>query len=305
VTRDPAHPQIVANESSFDPTRGAVPGPACAAVLWGAWPHASARAPRTEGAQPGHRPVVATGAARPSVRAGTDPHRRPDAPVRFAGRSAPLLHRRTPRRRRDRRLVRAGGTSARGRGVVPDPPVGLRTRIALLDALVGVLRPGGLLVFTTQGESCLAHLDWYGLEFVAAAAEFRRALAQDGVGFVPYRHQRAYGPACSGVRRADDGRALRAPPRSRPLPGARLERAPGRLVVLARRRGGRADGAVPARLTVAVLDALRAVRATRHPRAARTGRATAHRRSPRGSRGGSVPRPGRSRGRSRSRRRRG
>jgi len=67
------------------------------------------------------------------------------------------------------------------------------TGLALLDVLVGVLCPAGLLMFTTQGESCLAHLDWYGPEFVAAETEFRRALAENGVGFVPYRRWAVYG----------------------------------------------------------------------------------------------------------------
>ena len=56
-----------------------------------------------------------------------------------------------------------------------------------------MLRPGGVLTFTTQGESCLAHLDWYGPAFVAAEGEFRRALGADGVAFVPYRRRRTYG----------------------------------------------------------------------------------------------------------------
>src|SRR6185295_15439750 len=36
---------------------------------------------------------------------------------------------------------------------------------ALLDRLADRIAPDGLLVFTTQGESCLAHLGWYGERF--------------------------------------------------------------------------------------------------------------------------------------------
>src|SRR5262249_41864877 len=47
---------------------------------------------------------------------------------------------------------------------------------ATLHALAATVRPRGLLVFSTQGESCLAHLDWYGPEFVAAAEELRSSV---------------------------------------------------------------------------------------------------------------------------------
>jgi SAM-dependent methyltransferase len=64
---------------------------------------------------------------------------------------------------------------------------------AALRALRGIVRPDGLLIFSTQGESCLAHLDWYGPEFVAAADEFRTGVRRDGAAFVPYRGRRDYG----------------------------------------------------------------------------------------------------------------
>jgi SAM-dependent methyltransferase len=66
---------------------------------------------------------------------------------------------------------------------------------ATLSALAGVLRPRGLLVFSTQGESCLAHLEWYGSEFLAAAEELRSGVQSQGGGFVPYRGRRHYGIA--------------------------------------------------------------------------------------------------------------
>src|SRR5262249_46546321 len=70
------------------------------------------------------------------------------------------------------------------------PPPG---SIVLLRALSRSLRPTGLLVFTTQGESCLAHLDWYGANFSDAADRFRAGVALEGECFVPYRGRQAYG----------------------------------------------------------------------------------------------------------------
>jgi SAM-dependent methyltransferase len=60
---------------------------------------------------------------------------------------------------------------------------------ALLERVAAALAPGGVLVFTTQGESCLAHLDWYGAEFVERAAELIAGVARTGAGFVPYRRK--------------------------------------------------------------------------------------------------------------------
>jgi SAM-dependent methyltransferase len=62
-----------------------------------------------------------------------------------------------------------------------------------LEALARALRPGGLLVFTTQGESCLAHLDWYGARFAAAEPTYRARVARTGMCFVPYRDGGDYG----------------------------------------------------------------------------------------------------------------
>src|SRR5262249_28903957 len=43
----------------------------------------------------------------------------------------------------------------------------------LMGQLERALRPGGHLVFTTQGETCLGHLDWYGPTFGTAEAWYR------------------------------------------------------------------------------------------------------------------------------------
>jgi hypothetical protein len=50
-----------------------------------------------------------------------------------------------------------------------------------------------LLVFTTQGESCLAHLGAYGPEFAAAEARYREGLQNEGACFVPYARNTGYG----------------------------------------------------------------------------------------------------------------
>ena len=65
----------------------------------------------------------------------------------------------------------------------------------LLDALVGALRPNGLLVFTTQGESCLEHLDWYGADFARIEHEYRRHMAERDHQFSPYARSARYGVA--------------------------------------------------------------------------------------------------------------
>jgi SAM-dependent methyltransferase len=62
--------------------------------------------------------------------------------------------------------------------------------LGLLDAVSGALLPGGILVFTTQGESCLRHLAWYGPEFASAEATYRREIRERGMCFVPYRRKR-------------------------------------------------------------------------------------------------------------------
>lgn len=68
-----------------------------------------------------------------------------------------------------------------------------RTCLTLLDKVAAALRPSGHLVFTTQGETCLEHLAWYGEEFVRTEETFREQVWEAGVAFVPYRRRRAYG----------------------------------------------------------------------------------------------------------------
>jgi hypothetical protein len=63
----------------------------------------------------------------------------------------------------------------------------------LLELLAGALSPAGHLVFTTQGESCLDHLGWYGPSFLKAEGTFRRLVRESGVAFVPYPGHTNYG----------------------------------------------------------------------------------------------------------------
>lgn len=62
--------------------------------------------------------------------------------------------------------------------------------LTLLRSLAGALAPSGVLVATTQGDSCLRNLEWYGPDFVDAAETFRAGLAAAGAAFVPYRAKR-------------------------------------------------------------------------------------------------------------------
>jgi SAM-dependent methyltransferase len=75
------------------------------------------------------------------------------------------------------------------------------TGTALLERLAATLAPRGVLVFTTQGESCLAHLDWYGAEFVDGAADLRAAVSRAGAGFVAYQRK-----AAASAQSPSDGR---------------------------------------------------------------------------------------------------
>jgi SAM-dependent methyltransferase len=65
------------------------------------------------------------------------------------------------------------------------------TNLVHLDFLVDSLRQHGILVFSTQGESCLSHLDWYGPEFAAAEHTYRREVAATGIYFLPYARARS------------------------------------------------------------------------------------------------------------------
>lgn len=63
----------------------------------------------------------------------------------------------------------------------------------VLGALASVLRHRGQIVFTTQGESCISHLAWYGDHFARQESTYRLQLEQCGVGFSTYPHKRGYG----------------------------------------------------------------------------------------------------------------
>jgi len=65
--------------------------------------------------------------------------------------------------------------------------------IHIVEALAAVLAPSGLLIFSTQGVTCLKHLSWYGVHFAKAEKEFRHQLEKDGVAWVPYPGREDYG----------------------------------------------------------------------------------------------------------------
>jgi SAM-dependent methyltransferase len=65
--------------------------------------------------------------------------------------------------------------------------------LVLVEALTKALAPGALLIFSTQGETCLDHLEWYGDDFRAAEATYRADVGRTGVCFRPYRWRRHYG----------------------------------------------------------------------------------------------------------------
>lgn len=56
----------------------------------------------------------------------------------------------------------------------------------LLDQLVGLLNPQGLLIFSTQGASCLEHISFYGWVFVPREAMYREDMATKGLAYSPY-----------------------------------------------------------------------------------------------------------------------
>jgi hypothetical protein len=67
---------------------------------------------------------------------------------------------------------------------------------AFLRVLAGALTLRGVLVFSTQGPSCLGQLGGYGRMFQGKAGEFRRQLEADGVAYQQYFHNNAnYGIA--------------------------------------------------------------------------------------------------------------
>ena len=58
--------------------------------------------------------------------------------------------------------------------------------LALLRSLYAGLMPGGVLVVTTHGESCLEHLYTYGTDIASAEAAYRDGMARRGMHFAPY-----------------------------------------------------------------------------------------------------------------------
>lgn len=58
--------------------------------------------------------------------------------------------------------------------------------LELLDVTAGLLNPGGLLVFSTQGESCLAQIPFYGFMFAPREALFREQMAATGIAYSNY-----------------------------------------------------------------------------------------------------------------------
>jgi SAM-dependent methyltransferase len=68
-----------------------------------------------------------------------------------------------------------------------------RAGLALLAVLVGALERRGVLIFSTQGESCLDHLDWYGPSFARAEGVYRHEIERVGVCFLPYPGRIDYG----------------------------------------------------------------------------------------------------------------
>jgi SAM-dependent methyltransferase len=58
--------------------------------------------------------------------------------------------------------------------------------LELLRNLHAGLSPGGVLVVTTHGESCLDHLYAYGEDIASAEAAYRDGMARHGMHFAPY-----------------------------------------------------------------------------------------------------------------------
>src|SRR5262249_42352618 len=83
--------------------------------------------------------------------------------------------------------------------------------LALLGLLGQALLPGGVLMFTTQGETCLEHLAWYGDTFGAASESYRDAVATVGAYFVPYPRMRTYGITVLSKRFVERGMAHHSP----------------------------------------------------------------------------------------------
>lgn len=58
--------------------------------------------------------------------------------------------------------------------------------VSLLDVFAGILRPKGVLVYSTCGDTCLDQLHIHGWMFAQKEKEFREQVVSRGIGFFPY-----------------------------------------------------------------------------------------------------------------------
>jgi SAM-dependent methyltransferase len=90
--------------------------------------------------------------------------------------------------------------------------------IAFAARLADHLRPGGVLVFSFQGPSCLAQIPAYGFMFENRAGEFERQMREAGAAYLPYYdHTPEYGIALFAPERIRDGLKELRPGRLRPV----------------------------------------------------------------------------------------
>jgi SAM-dependent methyltransferase len=68
-----------------------------------------------------------------------------------------------------------------------------RQCMALMRKLTGALVPGGVLVFTTHGESCLEHMQAYGPDIEAARSDYDEGMRSRGMHFAPYQGSTEWG----------------------------------------------------------------------------------------------------------------
>jgi SAM-dependent methyltransferase len=66
--------------------------------------------------------------------------------------------------------------------------------MALAAHLGEQLKPGGVLIFSTQGPSCLDNIPFYGFVFEGKEGEFRGQMAREAAAYLPYfAHEPNYG----------------------------------------------------------------------------------------------------------------